>query len=205
MSKIFELFGYRLDNWHEEAQANCARAWCPLWMQNYGVGIVNSMVDLKQYPQLANKFPNKNHVQAGVCSLQIKVNESPWIVCPRRLLALRNSLTKTDYQRDVKSYLAHCADLPLNKTYNVWSEVKMKVGTTTADEQAKSFDYSFDYVIAGSQRVSLSEATKLIGRSICYASSCRENGYLITPQEIIGQHIFPVTPWLNRTNQALLG
>ena len=29
MSKIFELYGYRLDHWTEEAEKNLIRAWCP--------------------------------------------------------------------------------------------------------------------------------------------------------------------------------
>ena len=29
MSKIFELYGYRLDCWNEEATANREKAWCP--------------------------------------------------------------------------------------------------------------------------------------------------------------------------------
>jgi hypothetical protein len=29
MSKIFELYGYRLDCWNEEASANREKAWCP--------------------------------------------------------------------------------------------------------------------------------------------------------------------------------
>ena len=29
MSKIYELFGYRLQNWNIEAENNLSRAWCP--------------------------------------------------------------------------------------------------------------------------------------------------------------------------------
>ena len=29
MSKIFELYGYRLDRWNEEAANNRSKAWCP--------------------------------------------------------------------------------------------------------------------------------------------------------------------------------
>lgn len=29
MSKIFELYGYRLDCWNAEASANREKAWCP--------------------------------------------------------------------------------------------------------------------------------------------------------------------------------
>lgn len=29
MSKIFELYGYRLDSWNKEAADNRAKAWCP--------------------------------------------------------------------------------------------------------------------------------------------------------------------------------
>ena len=29
MSKIYELYGYRLQNWNDEAENNLRQAWCP--------------------------------------------------------------------------------------------------------------------------------------------------------------------------------
>ena len=42
----------------------------------------------------------------------------------------------------------------------------MKVETTNDDEEAKSFDYTFDYVIAGSSPKKLSEVATLVGKGL---------------------------------------
>lgn len=70
MSKIFELFGFRLDNWSAEAKSNCAKAWCPFMNAacDGGGNRYLSAIDLRNHPKLAEKFPGKNIVQAGVCS-----------------------------------------------------------------------------------------------------------------------------------------
>lgn len=56
MSKIFELFGYRLDAWGEEAQANCAKAWCPFMGAECdgGGNRYASAIELKQHPEQHN-------------------------------------------------------------------------------------------------------------------------------------------------------
>lgn len=68
MSKIYELFGYRLDAWGEEAKTNCKKAWCP-FMDTECDGGGNrylSAIDLRTHSELAKKFPGKQLVQAGV-------------------------------------------------------------------------------------------------------------------------------------------
>lgn len=166
MSKIFELFGYRLDSWNAKAAHNLSQANCPFMnMECDGGGNrYLSEIDLTKYPTLAACFPGRDHVQCGVCSLSLKDDEQPWIVCPRRLLSLRGT-SKVDYQADVKKALLKYGGIRKGQSVRAWAEVKMKVETTTEDEHSKSFDYSFDYVLAGSIKKPLAEIADVIGES----------------------------------------
>lgn len=197
MSKIFELYGYRLDYWNEEATQNRAKAWCP-FMDTECDGGGNrylSALDLRKNPGLGKFFPGKDLVQSGVCSLRLRDNEPPWIVCPRRLLSFRTPI-QSEYQAQVREQLAKCAELDLGKTYRTWSEVKMKIETTNDDDEAKSFDYTFDYIIAGSGRKKLSEIAELIGKGPRATLSIAEtNGYTLAFRN--GEHWvddFPADP-----------
>jgi len=181
MSKIFELFGYRLDAWNTKADRNRANAWCPFMNAECdgGGNRYLSAIEIKNSPRLRDHFPGKQIVQAGICSLRIRKNEQPWIVCPRRLLSLRSE-SNSVYQDHVKQQLAEHAGLKPGKAYRAWSEVKMKVDTTNDDDEAKYFDYSFDYIIAGSVRKPISEISALIGkteRATLTAAECA--GYTI--------------------------
>ncbi len=166
MSKIFELYGYRLDRWNAEASANREKAWCPFMDAECdgGGNRYLSALDISKNPKLKKFFPGKKLVQAGVCSLRLKDSEQPWIVCPRRLLSLKGQ--QANYQAHVREQLVKHSNLKKGKLYRAWSEVKMKVETTNDDDEAKSFDYTFDYVIAGSNRKKLSEVAVLIGKGI---------------------------------------
>ncbi|MBI4666155.1 MAG: hypothetical protein HY751_07095 [Nitrospinae bacterium] len=197
MSKIFELYGYRLDCWNEEAAENRAKAWCPFMDAECdgGGNRYLSALDLRKSRNLRKFFPGKVIVQSGVCSLRLRDGEQPWIVCPRRLLSLR-AQTQTDYQTHVRTQLAKYAQLDSGRTYRAWSEVKMKIETRNDDDEAKSFDYSFDYIIAGSGRKRLSEVAGLIGKGERATLPLAEaNGYTIAIRN--GEHWiedFPTDP-----------
>jgi hypothetical protein len=195
MSKIYELFGYRLDAWGQEAELNCAKAWCP-FMNSECDGGGNrylSAIDLRIHPELARKFPNKQIIQVGICSLQIRDGEQPWIICPRRLLSLRQD--SSNYQNHVKQQLADYMKLSKCHNYRVWSEVKMKVATTTDDEQEKSFDYTFDYVIAGSKKILVSDVAKMLGRSEKATQKIAEdNGFTLAKRGELWIEDFPADP-----------
>ena len=197
MSKIFELYGYRLDRWNEKATENRARAWCP-FMDTECDGGGNrylSALDLRKKTHLRKFFPGKQIVQSGVCSLRLRDNEQPWIVCPRRLLSFRGQ-TPSAYQVQVQNQLAKYAELASGKIYRTWSEVKMKIETVNADQEAKSFDYTFDYIIAGHGRRRLSDIAELIGRGPRATLSIAEaNGYTLAFRN--GEHWvddFPADP-----------
>lgn len=181
MSKVFELYGYRLDCWNEEAASNRAKARCPFMDAECdgGGNRYSSALDLRKSSRLRQYFPGKEIVQSGVCSLRLRDEAQPWIVCPRRLLSLR-STTHSEYQEHVRGQLAKYAGLQSGKTYRVWSEVKMKIETTNDDDETKTFDYTFDYIIAGSSRKRLSEIAALIGKSERLTESIAQaNGYTL--------------------------
>lgn len=181
MSKIFELYGYRLDSWNQRAADNRAKAWCPFMDAECdgGGNRYLSALDLRKNSNLKKYFPGKDIVQSGVCSLRLRAGEQPWIVCPRRLLSLK-AQTKSEHQEHVRSQLAKYAELESGKAYRAWSEVKMKIETTNDDDEAKSFDYTFDYILAGSGRKRLSEVAKLIGKGERSALTIAQaNGYTI--------------------------
>jgi len=165
MSKIFELYGHRLDHWDEQAADNRAKAWCPFMGAECdgGGNRYLSALDLRQKRHLRPFFPRKTIVQSGVCSLRLRGGEQPWIICPRRLLSLRNS-ARSDSQALVRQQIAKYAGLEKGRSYRAWSEVKMKIETADENDEAKSFDYTFDYIIAGGCRKPISEISYLIGK-----------------------------------------
>ncbi len=147
MSKIFETFGYRIGDTSLQAQSTRKRAWCPFMdCECDGGGNRHlSNVDLKRNPTLANLFPGRTEIPSGVCSLQMKSGESPWIVCPRRLLVLgRTNAGTRQHQSYAESLLLNHAGYNTGTRIGVWSEVKMK---RSKNARGKSFDYTFDYIL----------------------------------------------------------
>jgi len=164
MSKIFELYGHRLDCWDEKAEENLSRAWCPFMNAECdgGGNRFQSAIDLNKNPELKAKIPNKDIIQVGVCSLQPRPNEQPWIVCPRRLLSLKGG-SLSDNQSFVRKHLSNISELESGKKYLAWSEVKIKTQVANNDDEAKSFDYTFDYILSGVQKKKLVDVAQLVG------------------------------------------
>jgi len=164
MSKIFELYGYRLDMWDDVAQQNMLRGWCPFMGDECdgGGNRYQSAIDIKSNPVLRKMIPNKDKVQCGVCSLQIHSGEQPWIVCPRRLLTAKGGIF-TDQQSMVRNQLSEYSDLHKQGKYLIWSEVKIKTDVVTDEDEEKFFDYTFDYIIAAVAPVSLRDAVAIMG------------------------------------------
>ncbi|MDR0993493.1 MAG: hypothetical protein LBN38_02845, partial [Verrucomicrobiota bacterium] len=166
MSKIFELFGYRLDQWNEAAAANLAQAHCPFMNGECdgGGNRYSSAINLDEHPALKKKVSNKKIIQCGVCSLQLHTGEQPWIVCPRRLLSVKYG-NLSAYQAEVRQKISTYAGLTSKMNYKAWSEVKIKTGVSNDEDEAKTFDYTFDYVIAGTGRKRVDEAATLLEMS----------------------------------------
>ncbi len=161
-SQVFELFGYPVDNWNETSAANMRQCHCPFMDAECdgGGNRYISSIDLSKNKGLRVLFPDKSIVQAGVCSLQLKPGEQPWIVCPRRLLNYRAHESKTP-KSCLKKKLCQLAELPKGLHYAVWSEIKLKCPLNTNGRTAL-FDYTFDYVIAATLRVSLRKAADIL-------------------------------------------
>ena len=180
MSKIFELFGYPLETWNKAAKANCEQARCP-FMDSECDGGGNrylSGINLETRKDLRKFFPGKKLVQAGICSLRPKSGEQPWIVCPRRLLSLRDG--KPHHQATAVAKLIQTSGLPTKSIFRAWSEVKMKVTIENEDEEAKSFDYTFDYVLSGFCRKELAKVALLIEKPEGKTQKIAEsNGYTL--------------------------
>lgn len=164
-SQIFELFGYPVDSWSSQAAKNLKHCRCPFMAaecdgggNRYSSGIV-----LSQNKKLQRHFPGKKIVQAGVCSLQLKPGQQPWIVCPRRLLNYRQCGLVAEPCL-IRDKLQSFAGLEKGNAYSVWSEVKMKCNLSECGKDA-FFDYTFDYVIAGSRRLTLDGVEQVMGLS----------------------------------------
>jgi len=181
MSKIFELYGYRLDCWNDAAENNLKRVWCP-FMNGECDGGGNrylSAINLKTNAKLRARIKGKDSIQAGVCSLQIHEHEQPWIVCPRRLFSLKNG-NLSEYQSCVRKKLSEYSELNNTKTYKVWSEVKINMEVSTDDDEMKTFDYTFDYVISATEREKVSDIAPLLLLSPeMVKKTAEKNGYTV--------------------------
>lgn len=164
-SQVFELFGYPVDSWNAQAAENLSHCRCPFMASECdgGGNRYASGINLARNKKLKKHFPDRTVVQAGVCSLQLKPGQQPWIVCPRRLLNYRQSGLSSP-RSAVRDRLQSLAGLEKGKPYSVWSEVKLK-SDVSVEGRTMLFDYTFDYVIAGSRRLSLAEAGRILGKT----------------------------------------
>lgn len=98
---------------------------------------------------------------SGVCSIQLREGEAPWIVCPRRLFYVGQD-TPWNTGTKVAKLLIELSKFPKGSVIGAWSEVKMKYGEET-EAGKKYFDYTFDYVLMPLGKVSETQAEKLSG------------------------------------------
>jgi hypothetical protein len=163
MSRLFEVFGYPLDDHSEEAQRSRKSAWCPFndCECDGGGNRYLSHIDLTKQTALKVLFPSRKFVPSGVCSLQLRPEKRPWIVCPRRLLALGNATPRKNYQSFTESFLLKYAGYSVGETIGVWSEVKVKYGN---NQSGKVFDYTFDYILMPLGRIRHDEIERATGK-----------------------------------------
>lgn len=148
MPRIFEIFGYHIEDTSEKAERSRRSAWCP-FMDSQCDGGGNrpqSNIRLRDKPELRQFFDNPGEeIPSGVCSLQLRPHERPWIVCPRRLLVLgRRDMGQRRHQSFAEKLLLRHAGFEPGTTLGVWPEVKMKY---IDEASGKSFDYTFDYIL----------------------------------------------------------
>jgi hypothetical protein len=114
MPTIFEVFGYRLSDQSPQAKEARANAHCPFMNAECDGGGNRdlSTIDLTKNEQLQQLFPGKTQVCAGVCSIQMQPDASPWIVCPRRLLALNRGASDSLVQQASEKRVFDLLDYP---------------------------------------------------------------------------------------------
>jgi hypothetical protein len=149
MPQIFELFGFPIEVQTKEALSCRKTAKCPFTgMKCDGGGNrYASQIDLNINPGLRKYFDDQASVASGVCSIQLKQEESPWIVCPRRLLALgAEQADNSVHQAHAKSEIFKLLNYPVGTVLGIWSEVKFLINEVS-DFGEKSFHYTFDYIV----------------------------------------------------------
>ena len=182
MPKIFELFGFPLTADTPAAVEHRRAAKCPFMGRDCdgGGNRYASQIDLIAHPELKIYFEPRKEVPSGVCSIQLKENEAPWIVCPRRLLVLgRANSFKRDFQTEAEQQVLGLIAYPKGTKLGVWSEVKLMLGEA-GDDGEKSFHYTFDYLLMPTGSVEESQIEQLLGgKWATWRKSLEKNGYTI--------------------------
>lgn len=205
MSQIFELFGYPLEDQSLEAQQCRHNALCPFMGRECdgGGNRPQSAINLKRNEVLQEFFRDRSSVQAGICSLQLTPGSRPWIVCPRRLLALKRDNGNSSYQRELELALLNTLEYPSGTRLGVWSEVGLKFEAGSGDAvvevdveapsevledddegiepSGKSFDYRFDYIIMPVKRASLLDVAQKLDLTVKQTmNTMKKGGYHVT-------------------------
>lgn len=166
MPKIFEIFGFPLTNKSEEATWHRKHCICPFSGVDCdgGGNRYLSDVNLKKTKSLKSFFIKKKVVPAAVCSIQLHPEEAPWIVCPRRLLTFKTADAKHDHrQLDTQNEILKLLKLPKGSVLGIWPEVKLQYEENISGT-VKSFDYTFDYILAPIGKCSQKEMEKTTGK-----------------------------------------
>lgn len=145
MSKIFELFGYPIEDHSPEAIEARRNIRCPFMGADCDGGGNRhlSNVSLKQNAELALFFQKRDSVPSGVCSLQLQDDKPPWIVCPRRLFFLAKSRSgQRVTPRFSEQVLLKLTGYPSGAKIGVWPELRV-----TYKKNKKAFLYTFDYIL----------------------------------------------------------
>lgn len=185
MPKLFELFGYHVGDKSEEAELCRREARCPFMNADCDGGgnrfASHISFDAGKHPQLAAFFVGRTIVPSGVCSIQMRNDEAPWIVCPRRLLNLKEGAPGKTHQEFAESLILRQSGCLPGTVLGVWPELKIKY----TDTQTKnSFDYTFDYVLMPVAKASEQQVEEATGKRWTDVLPVLEKeGYAITRQD----------------------
>ena len=148
MPTIFDLFGFPLDDRSESAEAIRKARQCPFMdaLCDGGGNRYQTEIPLTSTEPLTQYFnPGIHRVIPGVCS--ILAGADTWVVCPRRLLAIRftgEGLPPINHAlQQYERNLLISAGLPQGIRMGLWSEVALKQRVDDAD-----INYHFDYIAA---------------------------------------------------------
>lgn len=147
MSVIFELFGYPLTDRSPTAEDARKKAFCPFMQADCDGGGNRHMSNIDLTDQnnqaLADYFDRDGIVPSGVCSLQTQSDQSPWIVCPRRLAFFaKRGGGEQAHQLVSQQKLFDYAQYPVGTMLGVWPELRISYR-----EGEKKFQYTFDYIL----------------------------------------------------------
>ena len=182
-NQIFELFGYTLENKSDKSiyfQKNCI---CPFTNNTCDGGGNRYQTFLTKNDVEQNKLSkyfadDLKIIPPGVCSLLVK--DVRWIVCPRRIFAFSQNAQNKEHNDFVSSLLKKYCSLEKGKKIGIWSEVKVKYSEENQEDDTKSFDYTFDYIVASLGSKKISEiAQKLKTSETKLRKQIEENGYTI--------------------------
>ena len=149
MPKIYELFGFDVNDKSENAERIRKSTMCPFALDKCDGGGYRNQTKIKltdSDTELRNYFDEGiSTVIPGICS--ILAGSDIWVVCPRRLFAARNTSNNIPVvNRGLQSYEREIllqTELPRSRDVGVWSEVFVKQQVEDAE-----INYHFDYVVA---------------------------------------------------------
>ena len=190
MPKLFELFGYPLaDNSEEAKRARRTARCCFMGRECDGGGNrYSSSMKLANHPRLRDVLTLPAGVEvvpSGVCSIKVQPNERPWIVCPRRLMALSRSAErpKNTFQATTETRLLSLLGYPAGTRLGVWAEVNLDYKEEVEGQQ-KKFDYAFDYILSPMGRASQTAIEAATGERWNYLRRRLHNhGYTISQRD----------------------
>lgn len=144
MPVVRELFGLRVTGPSQKHRKACRTAHCPHSMALCDGGGNRDMVRWRAHDQpLAPLFGSEvgaaagGFIPCGVCSVQI--GETPWAVCPRRLLSFESNQA-SEAQKPLRERVLSLAGFETGDDINVWSEIVLA-------DTATNTDYRLDYVL----------------------------------------------------------
>lgn len=144
MPVVRELFGMPVTGSRREHRDACRTAQCPHSSTLCDGGGNRDMVRWPAQDQpLASLFDASvgmntgGFIPCGVCSVQIA--ETPWAVCPRRLLAL-GAEKASQGQKQLRDRILRLAGFAIGDVVRVWPEI-------TLSDKGTQTDYRLDYVL----------------------------------------------------------
>jgi hypothetical protein len=190
MPKIYELFAYPVTDESKAAKEARRTMYCSFMNRpcDGGGNRYSSQLKLSSFPNLKKAFKFETEIEvvpAGVCSIRPQPDARPWIVCPRRLMALHR-ISKgavNTYQSKSEKKLLNLLEYPAGTRIGVWAEVNLAY-REEVNGQTKKFDYAFDYILVPLGRVTQAKAEKLSGlRWSTLRPSLEENGFTIAQRD----------------------
>lgn len=186
-NQIFELFGHLVDDKSEKAEYYRKNCICPFTNNlcdgggnRYQTFLTKADIDRNKLQDYFSQ--DLKLVAPGVCSLNVK--ETKWIVCPRRIFSFSKGYESNYHTNFVESLLKKYCVLQASRTIGVWSEVKIKYSESNEDDESKSFDYTFDYIVASLGPKRISEVAQVLNSTEPKVRKLAEsNGYTIAVRD----------------------